>query len=176
MYAKLIEGNLVYPPNVYERADRTTIVGYPQRVDLLIQDGWKEVVDNECPTSGLWVSSWVEAENTITRVWTERGKTAEEIAAEEQALAEEIAAEEQALARETKINEYREAYAGATAQLCQLANIPVVRVLEMETIQTIVLPLLSGENAGMANGILTLLTNIEGKLCRLDGEDALERI
>ena len=176
MYAKLIEGNLIYPPNIYERADGTTVVGYPQRVDLLIQDGWKEVVDNECPVSGLWVSIWIEEENTITRVWTEREKTAEEIAAEEQVLAEEIAAKEQSLARVTKINEYREAYANATAQLCQLANIPIVRVLDMTTIQTIVLPLLAGENAGTVNGILTLLTNIEGKLCRLDGEDALERI
>jgi hypothetical protein len=38
------------------------------------------------------------------------------------------------------------------------------------------MPLLSGELSGTVNGLLTLLTNVEGKLCRKDGDDALDRV
>jgi hypothetical protein len=70
----------------------------------------------------------------------------------------------------------RDAYAAATGQLCQIAGLPVVRVLTMAEIHDAVMPLLSGASAGMVNGLLTLLTNIEGKLCREDGSDALDRV
>jgi hypothetical protein len=38
------------------------------------------------------------------------------------------------------------------------------------------MPLLATEQAGMVNGLLTLLTNLEGKLTREDGTDALDRV
>lgn len=78
--------------------------------------------------------------------------------------------------RTAKIQAYRDAYANATAQLCALAGIPAVRVLTMEQVQTAVMPLLSGPNAAMVNGLTTLLSNLEFKLCLEDGKDALDRV
>ena len=37
MRAKPINGELIYPPNVSARLDGSTVVGYPQREDLLRQ-------------------------------------------------------------------------------------------------------------------------------------------
>jgi hypothetical protein len=82
MRAKLINGELIYPPNISARPDGSTVVGYPQREDLLIADGWKVVEDVEQPSTGLWAGSWLESDAAITRVWTPREKTAEELANE----------------------------------------------------------------------------------------------
>jgi hypothetical protein len=82
MRAKLINGELIYPPNVSARPDGSTVVGYPQREDLLIADGWKVVEDVAQPSTGLWAGSWLESDAAITRVWTPREKTAEELANE----------------------------------------------------------------------------------------------
>jgi hypothetical protein len=175
MRAKLIFGELVYPPNSVVRLEGT-VVGYPQREDLLIADGWKVVEDVPQPATGLWVGSWMESETAITRVWTPREMTAEE-AAEVAAMAAQRTANEAAMAGHAlKLKILRDSYADATAQLCQLAGLPVVRVLGMADIQTAVMPLLATEQAGMVNGLLTLLTNLEGKLTREDGTDALDRV
>jgi hypothetical protein len=49
-------------------------------------------------------------------------------------------------------------------------------VLTLAEIHEAVMPLLSGASAGVVNGLMTLLTNIESKLCRKDGDDALDRV
>jgi hypothetical protein len=82
MRAKLQDGELIYPPNVCARPDGSTVVGYPQREDLLIADGWKVVEDVQQPSTGLWAGSWLESADAITRVWMPREKTAEELAQE----------------------------------------------------------------------------------------------
>jgi hypothetical protein len=175
MRAKLIFGELVYPPNSVVRPEGT-VVGYPQREDLLIADGWKTVEDVAQPATGLWVGSWMESETAITRVWTPREMTAEE-AAEVAAMAAQRTANEAATAGHAlKLKVLRDSYAGATAQLCQLAGMPSARVLDMADIQTAVMPLLTGPNSGIVNGLLTLLTNLEGKLRSKDGDDALDRV
>lgn len=79
-------------------------------------------------------------------------------------------------AKTSRIQAYRDAYANGTGQLCALAGIPVVRVLTMEQIQEAVMPLLDGPYAGMVNGILILLTNLEMKLTKEDGPNALDNI
>ena len=79
-------------------------------------------------------------------------------------------------AYQAEVQGLRDAYAAATAQLCQLAGLPVVRCLTMGQAQQAILPLLSGEHADTVNGIINLLTNLEGKLCRLDQTDALDRV
>ena len=78
--------------------------------------------------------------------------------------------------RKATLSALQQAYRDATAQLCQLAGIAVVPVLAMAQVQAAVMPLLSGTNAATVNGLITLLTNVEGKLCRLDGNDALDRV
>lgn len=82
MRAKLIDGELITPPYTHTTSDGCTVVGYPQREDLLIADGWKVVEDVAQPATGLWVGSWLESETAITRVWTPREKTVAEIARE----------------------------------------------------------------------------------------------
>jgi len=176
MRAKLQDGELIYPPHVSARPDGSTVVGYGMREDLLILDGWKIVEDVLQPTTGLWVGSWMESADAITRVWTPREKTDAE-KAYEALVSEQNATDAAALAgHELKVKALRDMYAGATAQLCQLAGLPVVRVLDMADIQTAVMPLLATEQAGLVNGLLTLLTNLEGKLTREDMPDALNRV
>jgi hypothetical protein len=82
MRAKLQDGVLIYPPYTSARPDGSTVVGYPQREDLLIADGWKTVEDVALPGDGLWVGSWLENYTTITRVWTPREKTSDELVQE----------------------------------------------------------------------------------------------
>lgn len=176
MRAKRINGEMTFPPYSSVRPDGSTVVGYPQREDLLIADGWKTVEDVPQPSTGLWVGSWLESDAAITRVWTPRGKTDEEAARDAQ-LAEQKSANDAAMAAHAaRVQGLRDAYAATTAQLCQLAGLPAVRVLGMAEIQTAVMPLLAGPNAGLVNGLLTLLTNLEGKLTREDMPDALDRV
>jgi len=94
--------------------------------------------------------------------------------AEQDARNAEILAEY--TAKTNRIRTYRDAYANGTGQLCALAGIPTARVLTMEQIQEAVMPLLSGPYAGMVNGILILLTNLEMKLTKEDGPNALDNI
>jgi len=94
--------------------------------------------------------------------------------AEQDARNAEILAEY--TAKTNRIRAYRDAYANGTGQLCALAGIPTARVLTMEQIQEAVMPLLSGPYAGMVNGILILLTNLEMKLTKEDGPNALDNI
>jgi len=82
MRAKLQDGEIILPPYTSARPDGSMVVGYPQREDLLIEDGWKIVEDVPQPESGLWAGSWLESDTTITRVWRPREKTAEELAQE----------------------------------------------------------------------------------------------
>jgi len=176
MRAKLQDGELIYPPYTIVRPDGMTVVGYPQREDLLIADGWKTVEDVPQPATGLWAGSWLESADAITRVWTPREKTDAEQEADAQAAAQKVAYDAAMAARAADLQGLRDAYANATAQLCQLAGLPVVRVLGMAEIQTAVMPLLVTEHAGTVNGLLTLLTNLEGKLTREDMPDALDRV
>ncbi len=81
-----------------------------------------------------------------------------------------------AIGRQLRVQGLRDAYASATAQLCQLAGLEPVRCLTMEQVQQAVMPLLASEQADMTNGLISLLTNLEGKLCRVDGDDALDRV
>ena len=82
MRAKLQDGVLIYPPYTSARPDGSTVVGYPQREDLLIADGWKTVEDVALPGDGLWVGSWLETDTAIIRVWTPREKTSDELVQE----------------------------------------------------------------------------------------------
>jgi hypothetical protein len=70
MYAKLIDGKLVFPPNVSLRPNGTTVVGYLDRADLLVADGYKRVKEVEKPGE-YFTSSWVEAAEEIVQTWTE---------------------------------------------------------------------------------------------------------
>jgi hypothetical protein len=69
MYAKLIDGQLVSPPNVCQRADGSTVIGYPTRPDLLSTDGYKRVVETAKP-DGYFAAAWREEDESIVQVWT----------------------------------------------------------------------------------------------------------
>jgi hypothetical protein len=101
-------------------------------------------------------------------------ETSEAMAADMQAAADAATAANAAY--QAEVQALRDDYADATAKICQLAGLPVVRVLSMAEIQTVIMPMLSGESSGIVNGLATLLTNLEGKLCRKDGDDALDRV
>lgn len=176
MRAKLEDGKLSYPPHVSVRADGSTVVGYDQRTDLQAEDGYLVVVDTPRPETGLFSDSWEIVDGCITRVWTPRERTDAEKAYDEQIAAQNQRAAEWIAEHTAKVQGLRDAYAAATAQLCQLAGLPVARVLTMDQVQQAVMPLLSGPNAGIANGLLTLLTNLEGKLKDEDRKDALDRV
>jgi hypothetical protein len=141
-----------------------------------IADGWRYVraaVRGERYKTSTWADDGVNYTETATD-YTEQEWAAkmDAIAADMQAAADAATAANVAYMAE--VQALRDAYAAATGQLCQLAGLPVVRVLTMADIQTAVMPLLSGESAGTVNGLLTLLTNLEGKLCRKNGPDALD--
>jgi hypothetical protein len=106
----------------------------------------------------------------------EAAATAEAAAAADADAAAASANAAAAIGRQLRVQGLRDAYASATAQLCQLAGVPIVRCLTMEQVQSAVMPLLAGEQADMTNGLISLLTNLEGKLCRVDGDDALDRV
>jgi hypothetical protein len=176
MRAKLQDGELIYPPSVSARPDGSTVIGYGMREDLLIADGWKVVVEVAKPSSGLWVGSWLESTDAITRVWTPREKTAAEQEADAQAVAQRAANDASTAAHAANVQALRDDYAAATAQVCQLCGItPVVRCLtRQQALQVIVA---APEAAKTTLALLaTHLTNLEGKLCREDGKDALNRV
>jgi hypothetical protein len=165
MRAKLQDGDLIYPPNVCARPDGTTVVGYPQREDLLIADGWKVVEDVQQPSTGLWAGAWLESADAITRVWTPRPMTDAELAYDA-ARAAHLAA----------VQALRDDYAAATAQVCQLCRIdPVVRCLTRQQAAQAIQSAPSDAHTMLAL-LAAQLTNIEGKLCREDGNDALNRV
>ena len=176
MRGKLEDGALMTPPYTIVRGDGMTVVGYPQREDLMIIDGWKVVVEVAQPKSGLWVGSWLESADAITRVWTPREKTATERDADAQAAAQKVACDAATAAHAANVQGLRDDYAAATAQVCQLCGItPVVRCLtRQQALQVIVA---APEAAKTTLALLaTHLTNLEGKLCREDGKDALDRV
>jgi hypothetical protein len=113
--------------------------------------------------------------NAIDEAWDAEQQAAAEARAQQEAARQAAEATAQAT-HDATVQAYRDAYAGATAQLCELAGLEVCRVLTMSQVQEAVMPLLAGPNAGLVNGLLTLLTNVEGKLCRVDGPDALDRV
>ncbi len=90
--------------------------------------------------------------------------------------AEAAAAASTNAAHQARIQSLRDAYASATAQLCQLAGLDPVRCLTLEQVQQAVMPLLASEHANLVNGLSDLLTNLEVKLCLMDGTDALDRV
>jgi hypothetical protein len=143
-----------------------------------IADGWRYVraaEHGERYKESTWADdgeSYVETATDYTdQEWADK---MDAIAADMQAAADAASAANAAY--QAEVQALRDAYAAATGQLCQIASLPVVRVLTMAEIHDAVMPLLSGASAGMVNGLLTLLTNIEGKLCREDGSDALDRV
>jgi hypothetical protein len=81
-----------------------------------------------------------------------------------------------AAAHQARLQGLRDAYASATAQLCQLAGLEPVRCLTLEQVELAVMPLLTGPNQGIVNGLSTLLTNLEVKLRAEDGKNALDRV
>ena len=49
-YAKLTDSNTIaYPPATIVRPDGTTVIGYNRNIPLLIEDGWRQVVEDERP-------------------------------------------------------------------------------------------------------------------------------
>jgi hypothetical protein len=69
MYAKLIDGQLVSPPQVSKQPDGSTVIGYDQRSDLLEADGYKPVVLSPRPGE-YYAASWQDDGAQITQVWT----------------------------------------------------------------------------------------------------------
>jgi hypothetical protein len=143
-----------------------------------IADGWRYVraaVRGERYKESTWADDGVDYTETATdytdQEWADK---MDALAADMQAAADAASAANAAYMAE--LQALRDAYAAATGQLCQLAGLPVVRVLTLAEIHAAVMPLLSGESAGTVNGLLTLLTNLEGKLCRKDDHDALDRV
>jgi hypothetical protein len=143
-----------------------------------IADGWRyerPAAHGERHKESTWADDGVDYTETATD-YTEQEWAArmDAIAADMQAAADAATAANAAY--EAEVQALRDAYAAATGQLCQIAGLPVVRVLTMAEIHDAVMPLLAGASAGTVNGLLTLLTNLEGKLCREDGSDALDRV
>jgi hypothetical protein len=143
-----------------------------------IADGWRyerPAAHGERHKESTWADDgecYVETATDYTdQEWAAK---MEALAADMQAAADAATAANAAYMAE--LQALRDDYAAATGQLCQLAGLPVVRVLTMAEIHEAVMPLLAGASAGMVNGLLTLLTNVEGKLCREDGPDALDRV
>jgi len=176
------------PVTITDRPTAAPNVSNPKHADF-IAAGWlvfspafmPYIKESRWQIEGEEYLEVVEAQFTDDELAARAAHEAEQTAAREaEALAHaegERAAQEAIVAAYTaKVQGLRDAYASATGQLCQLAGLPVVRVLTMAEIQTAVMPLLTGPNSGLVNGLLTLLTNIEGKLCREDGDDALDRV
>jgi hypothetical protein len=143
-----------------------------------IADGWRYervAAHGERHKASTWADDGVNYTETAT-YYTEQEWAAklDAIAADMQAAADAATAANAAY--QAAVQALRNDYANATGKLCQLAGLPVVRVLTMDEIQTVVMPLLTGESSGVVQGLLTLLTNLEGKLCRKDGDDALDRV
>ena len=69
MYAKLIDGQLVHPPQVSQQPDGSTVIGYDKRPDLLTADGYKPVVSTDRPGE-YFAASWQDDGTQITQVWT----------------------------------------------------------------------------------------------------------
>jgi hypothetical protein len=143
-----------------------------------VADGWRyerPAAHGERYKDSTWADdgeSYVETATDYTdQEWAAK---MEAVAADMQAAADAASAANAAY--QAEVQALRDDYADATAKICQLAGLPVVRVLTMAEIQTVVMPMLSGELSGIVNGLATLLTNLEGKLCRKDGDDALERV
>jgi hypothetical protein len=172
------------PVTITFRPTAAPNVSNPKHADFLAA-GWLAYSPTLMPNvkESRWLQSGEEYLEVVEAQFTddELAARAEQTAAREaealaHAEAERAAQEAIVAAYAAKVQGLRDAYASATAQLCQLAGLPVVRALTMAEIQTAVMPLLAGESAGLVNGLLTLLTNIEGKICREDGHDALDRV
>lgn len=95
-------------------------------------------------------------------------------AAEQSAQA--AAMQAQIVAQAAKVQGLRDDYAAATAQVCALCGVdPVVRCLTRQQAMQAILA--APEAAKPTLALLSaLLTNLEGKLCREDGNDALDRV
>ena len=165
------------PVDVTDRPTAARNVSSPKHADFLAA-GWLAYSPTFMPNvrESRWQIIGEQYLEVVEVQYTDDELAAREAEALAHAEAERAAQEAIVAAYTAKVQGLRDAYASATGQLCQLAGLPVVRVLTMAEIQTAVMPLLAGESAGMVNGLLTLLTNVEGKLCREDGHDALDRV
>jgi hypothetical protein len=183
MRAKLQDGQLVFPQQVSQRPDGTTVVGYPQREDLLIADGWKTVVDAPKPSPGLYNCQWVESADAITRTWTLREQTDFEKAWEASQAEREAQAQAWLAEHTAKVEGLRTAYRAKTRALCKEAGIKEADILTAEQMDTQLFPLLDD-----AKDLATLKRNVKLlahtiKLLHLtmllraeDMPDALDRI
>lgn len=75
-----------------------------------------------------------------------------------------------------RLTELRSAYRNATAALCGVLGLAAVPVLSLDQIRQGAAQLPSGEAMIHVLAIVTELSNLEMKLCMIDGADALERI
>ena len=67
-YAKLVDGQPVYAPYKIEK-DGIWYIPYPE--EMMIEDGYKVVIDTPYPTDGnIYTHSWTETDTAITGVWT----------------------------------------------------------------------------------------------------------
>ena len=75
-----------------------------------------------------------------------------------------------------RLTELRTGYKNATAALCGVLGLATVPVMTMDQIRQGAAQLQSGEAMTQVLAIVTELSNIEMKLCMIDGADALERV
>lgn len=67
-YGKLENGSLIYAPGAVTKGD-TYYCPYPK--EMLIEDGWMEIVETPYPSDGKsYNGSWEVKDGKIVRVWT----------------------------------------------------------------------------------------------------------
>jgi hypothetical protein len=111
------------------------------------------IVEDSFPPVGKSQGEWREADGQIVRVWVPVVEPVDE-----------------------RLTGLRGAYRDATAALCGVLGLAPVPVLRMEQIRQGSAQLQSGEAMMQALAIVTELSNLEMKLCMIDGADALERV
>lgn len=67
-YGKLVDGILVGPPQNCVRPDGTSVIGYSQQEEMLIEDGWLQIIETTKP-DGYFRYEWQEVDGTITQTW-----------------------------------------------------------------------------------------------------------
>jgi hypothetical protein len=77
---------------------------------------------------------------------------------------------------DARLTELRREYRNATAALCGVLGLATVPVLSLDQIRQGAAQLPSGEAMIQVLAIVTGLSNLEMKLCMIDGADALERV
>ena len=80
MYGKVVNGEIVYAPYNYRLSNGTLIIGFNTNVELMIQYGYKEIVeykvDYDPNTEELYISNIEETINLINVYYSSRDKSA----------------------------------------------------------------------------------------------------